>query len=458
MRKVRVLHFVRLLLAASLALLTVPLSGCLDSTETVPTQPGGNDATAVSSLFRNPAILAGPGGDIEVSLAVSDDGETILVCTHGGFEQPSPLYASTDAGKTFIRMDPQPNTDFNGDCDVSIGGDGSWFIVYDTVYSATVARSLDQGKTWRLTYVDAVPFGVVDRPWIHAVDQDRVYLVYGDLEAAMPAVDTFAFSIDGGLTFVHRVFAYAEPPQKVNNLAGKMIVYDEGQTIRVPLYRWNPNTPSGAGQVEDGPVFLEFAVSRDAGLTWRNEPVIGPLEGVPLQLATGGRGPDGTLYFSYTTPNRTDVGPVMLVYSSDEGESWSKPQVVAENQTFAGLPTAWVEGRPDGSATIAWMTRNDNNTVWQAAAARVHTADGFHVEFAGPIGGPGANTSLFEFLMVRHDASGRAIVAYPLLTGPDCLSAGSFPSTSGAIERSNQCIYVVLEDPLGAPMDSMQHN
>jgi len=57
----------------------------------------------------------------------------VLACSHGGFGQPSPSWASEDGGDTWRRLDPQLNPIVSGDCAC-----GS---VYDTIESSTVPVS-----------------------------------------------------------------------------------------------------------------------------------------------------------------------------------------------------------------------------------------------------------------------------------------------------------------------------
>lgn len=425
------------------------LAGCLDPVS----EPGGTESNPVNDLF--PKILAlpealrlGPGADAESSVDVSPDGKTILVCSHGGFTQPSPLWASTDAGATFRRVEPQPNQPFNGDCDISIGPAGEWSVVYDTVASATVAFSTDQGRTWTVNPLTAVPIGGVDRPWIHSAGDRTLYMTYTSVGTGAPDVETFAISSDGGLTWVQRPFLTPAPPERTRKTPGDMYVADNARTIRVPFIR----TSQGGS-----PDFLENAISRDAGTTWSTERVAGPLptaSGIP----GGARAADGTLFFSYSA-RQGGTGDVMVVWSHDDGKSWSEPTAVATNQSFAGLlGNVWVDGRPDGSATLLWVVQHEDpngTTLWQHMAARIHVVNGLHVEWvlpAGPASGPHPS-NLYEFSTVRHDGSGRAHMAFPLVTGPDCKETPAFPSQVGSqnIPRNTACQYLVIEKATMAP-------
>jgi hypothetical protein len=416
------------------------LAGCL-STGSPPSATRDVHPTVDASLLTSPAKLLGPGADAESSLAVSPDGKTILACSHGGFTQVSPLWASTDSGASFKRIEPQPNQPFNGDCDVAIADDGSWYITYDTAASATVAATPDQGATWRINYVDAMPYGGVDRPWIQAAGGKTVYLSYQNV-APQGSIDTLAVSTDAGLTWVPHVVSRAEPPQWVNSVAGHPFLADGGRTIYVLIAR--------AGQGNGGPRQLDLAISRDAGTTWATQRITNPAAIGGLPTAT--RAADGTLYLAYTRPSATrGIGDIVVSFSKDDAKTWVGPGVVAANESVAGFPTTWIDGRPDGSATLAWMTSRkmeDGTTVWQLSVARVSSGAGLKVEFQGRVGPAGAPTTLYEFPMVRHDQTGRAYVAFPLVTGPSCKQTPLFPSAvgSGQVPRNNQCQYLLRED------------
>lgn len=383
----------------------------------------------------------GVGGDAETSLFVTGDGQTILACSHGGFTKPSPMWASTDGGATFKALDPQPNPIPSGDCDVAVGGDGSWYMLYDTIASATVAATRDQGRSWNIVYTAAVPFGGVDRPWIATTGPSTVYLTYANVMVAEPAIDMFAKSTDGGRTWTQqRLMSTTDGPERLNTVTGHMFLSDEGRTIRVPLDRWNEYTGS--------PHHFEIVTSRDAGETWTHTRVAGPHE-APLQLPAATIAGDGTLYAVYAT-GPTDAATVQFVFSGDDGRTWSAPIAIAEDVRFPGLSGIWVDGRPDGTATAAWMHVVDESggTAWVVTLARLQPSEEDPLEFSGPLFEPvPGNQPVYEFLMVRHDAAGRAYVLYPL-AGEGCKMS---PPTAVAQNRNNQCVLLSVETSADLP-------
>lgn len=418
--------------AALTALVLLPLAGCLDDVADDDGDGGGRPVPGrIVPPLAWPAVLAGPGADAESSLAVSPDGQTVLACAHGGFTQASPLWASTDGGATFRRADPPINQPFDGDCDVAITDDGTWHIVYDTIASATFASSPDQGATWWVHPFTAEPFGGVDRPWILAVGND-VVLVWADVMAALPFLSFHTRTSDHGRTWSPHTVMGTFTPSEVNCFLAHPILTPDG-ALQVPIACKDGDEVLGAG-----PLFL--LESTDEGLTWDRIPT-GVRSGGAISASYAG---DGGLWMTVNEQeakgNRHGV-----VHSLDQGRSFTEPLWLDSNVT-AGFGWFWVDGRPDGSATTAWMDAHEDET-WQVAAARVGL-DGEQpvLQALGHVGPVGEET-IYEFFMVRHDASGRAFISFPQNTGPDCHRAGPL-SPPGDASRNAQCLYIVVEPVL----------
>jgi hypothetical protein len=419
---------VRSLAVAALLLL---LAGCL--------QPGPGPAPAAADAAAAapwPAVLAGPGGDAESSLAVSADGQTVLACSHGGFTQPSPLWASTDGGATYRRVEVAPNQPFDGDCDVAIAADGTWAIVYDTVASATFASSGDQGATWWVHPFAAEPVGGVDRPWILA-DGDDFLLAWADVMSALPFAAFFTRTSDGGRTWTPHALMGTFTPAEVNCFMAHPIVAPD-RAVQVPIACKDGDDVLGGGPVH----LLE---SRDGGTTWSKAPT-GVRSGGSVTASYAG---DGSLWMTVDQAdgNGSSLG---VVHSADGGRTFTGPTWLDSDVT-PGFGWFWVDGRLDGSATAAWMDDAEPTTNgtkgWQVSTARLTFDDSAIKATLGRAGPVGQEAPLYEFLMVRHDASGRAYVTIPQITGPDCYQAGQLPSQigSGNIKRNQQCVYVARE-------------
>lgn len=417
-------------IASAAAVAGLALAGCLSEESG---QGGREGLLGTGALAGWTSTLAGPGGDAESSLAVSPDGQTVLTCSHGGFTQASPLWASTDGGETYRRVEVEPNQPFNGDCDVAITDDGTWHIVYDTVASATFAASSDGGDTWFVHPFTAEPVGGVDRPWILAAGDD-VALVWADVMSALPFLAFFTKTSDHGRTWTPHALIGTFTPSDVNCFIAHPVALDEGATLQVPIACSSLQDDTGTG-----PVYI--VESTDGGLTWDRIPT-GVRSGGSI---TGAYAGDGGLWLTVSRPD--DDGSMHgVVHSADRGRSFSNPVWLDGNVT-PGFGWFWVDGRPDGSATAVWMDAHGNGT-WQAAAARVRVVGGDPaVEAIGHIGPVGEEAPLYEFFMVRHDATGRAFVTIPQITGPDCFQPGTLPSQigSGSVPRNAQCVYMVRE-------------
>ena len=420
--------------------LTATFSACLD--EGVPSAGAPGAAGPFASLASWTGVKIGAGGDAESSTTVSPDGKTILACSHGGFTKPSPLWASEDGGASFRYIDPQPNPIVSGDCDLAITDNGDWYIVYDTIASATVAGSSDKGRTWRFHYVAAPPFGGVDRPWIQAVGNE-LYLVYADVMAAEPFLSLFTKSTDGARTWSPPTpMGYARSTDQSNCFMGHHIVKDKGQTIRTPINCWPEYTDSGA----TFPNTINFMTSRDAGRTWITEKVTGPHISSLRTTSASYAGANGAvLWLTYSVDNKTGGRDVFAIRSIDDGKTWSQPLLVFPG-TMVPLGWAWIDGRPDGSATVAWMDNkkpgnvSDARRYWQVRAARLDV-DG-NLAWVMPVGEPALGDAIYEFLMLDHDAQGRAHIVY-VVPGDGC---GQNPPAPTGATRNRQCVRYFRED------------
>ncbi len=353
-------------------------------------------------------VLIGDTGDSEASLFIAPDG-TMLACSHGAFDGPSPLWASHDAGDTWTEITVAPNPLPSGDCDVAITSDGTWYMLYNTIASATVASSTDQGRTWQVQPVTGHPLtGAVDRPWF-LPDGDAIVMTYSNAAAAAPAAHYFARSTDRGLTWPeHRVMGHAEGPDRVQKIGGEPINWDGGRIIVAPAMA---RAEAAFVPVAESTVVLHR--SDNGGLTWATHEVAGPFP-APLGFAHVARTSDGTLYVSY---GRGSIGntTIEVVWSTDDGTTWSDPVIVADHVASRSVFSAFIDPRPDGSATLAWLQvsggpdRVAGNQVW---VARVDAQADEPVVFVGGITEPYDSNFVYEFIMVRHDADGRAHVVY----------------------------------------------
>jgi hypothetical protein len=395
-------------------------------------------AGTTSRRFAFDKVLIDTGGDTESSVTVGPKG-TLLACSHGGFDRASPVWASSDGGRTWRDADPAPNPIVSGDCDITIMSDGTWAVVFDTIASATVATSHDRGKTWTVVYTAAVPAGSVDRPWLVANGTTLVLAYSNAPGAAQPAVQIVAISTDGGRTWLdQKIVNTSDPPLRPHAVLGRPVVH--GKRIMLPTVMFD--------FVFGGPSWLYVVSSSDGGDTWSRKLVRGPYQTF-FQFPSMSRAPDGTLYVAMPIGVRDNFRIAVLV-SRNDGRSWKEIRV-ADHVAFAGpVSSVWVDARPDGTATLAWMAKTNeapldlvgavlgvppeaDRRVW---AARVGP-EGVRVA-AQPISAPARQQTGYEFLIVDHDAKGRAHIVAPLRTGPSC-------QRPSAVGRGGECIYDFIE-------------
>lgn len=407
-----------------MALVSVPLAGCLGSDGGETGATGDIPAPDPLTLaFDAPALVA-PGGDIETSITAR--GDIVLVCSHGGFWQASPVWASQDGGMTWERLAIGPNPIVSGDCDVEIMDDGSWVVVFDTIASATIAVSHDDGTTWRLNYASALPVGV-DRPWL-ASHGDALYMIYADVMAVAPGLGLFAVSTDHGRTWTQNTYAVFEDLDTFNHVHGDILAGPQG-TLWIPVARDNKNI-GGPG------LFYDVYRSSDGGSSWQRLSVEGPIDtrlALPFVTLDG----NGTLWMPITTRNDSAYD-ILLARSHDDGATWQVSQAVTTHATLPGVVGPSISGRPDGGIVLAWLNQTDDGWTVRALTAELR---GEQVA-AGPsvlVHPAGERRQQYEFLMVTHDDAGRALIAYVTDDG-DC-----DPAPNPVESRGSQCVYVARQ-------------
>lgn len=407
----------------------LPLAGCLALSPAEPPPASDFAALPVAERFATYTKIDA-GGDAETSHVVSEDGQLILACSHGGFTQPSPLWVSEDGGSSFRRLEPTPSPPVGGDCDVAMTPDGSWYMIYDNLASISVVGTSDKGATWRFSHVTSVLIGNGDRPWIQPVGND-LYVTYSDLMSNQPILLLFSKSVDQGRTWsVPDVVTLPPNEEETNCWVGHMVTSEEGRRIEIPLNCWfqaDIGSPSGS---------IYLATSTDAGATW-TLPLITTGIGVP----TASLGSDGTLWLSYVSPG--SLATTMQVVARLPGATTFVGPMYAGVVRDAGFDWPWIDARGDGTATVTWMDAyaKGSAVTMQPYVARM-SLDTMSSVFDGPIGNPWTGTTTFEFFMVKHDAAGRAYIVYPL-GGDGCKV--SPPGTGMGSTRNDLCVHLLRE-------------
>lgn len=416
------------------------LAGCLG-----PSAPGGEPAPSEPAgtqglMFVGPTLV-GAGGNPnlgEASLASGPD-SVLLTCSLG-----TPIvYASLDGGRTWNATDPFDGS-WNGDCDVAVAGDGTWVVVfsrpseyYDLPTAPTVsdvATSRDQGKTWttqtatRLptqcphTY-DSIVTCILHRPWLYT-EGDRVDLTYFGMA---PTVVLFQRSTDAASTWNDPTVVAADPGF---GATGRMIESADGQRVLVPLLHAEP------GPTEDPDVSVEdlirFAVveSTDGGTTWTEHLVADAVvDDIPLRYGMPSLAEhNGTLYFAAGVKNGT-LADAVIFTSTDGGDSWSPPQVLAGGLDFGGDGRAHTKVLLDDGPRgliAAWYHR-DPDSGWVVDVAGLEPGAPPRVKWQASSPALGGEDVSLEFFGMTHDENGTVHLMLPVPEercadeGPQCL-------------------------------------
>lgn len=368
-----------------LALLAVPLVGCL-ATEEGPSQPPPQEEDDASddgpAWIQATALEECVSSCFEPNLATGPNG-TVYVVEGSGF-----LARSTDGGGTFASLGevPLPSQNAEGasqaDGLVDVAPDGTLYYSAllrrgASVVGLQVAASPDGGDSWPTnTFVsiedgDGDPVRDVDRQWLAFGKGETVYLSYAQqVSAVVECTGTglwVARSDDGGGSFssFERAAPYEERDQC--GQAGPPLVLDEGL---LALPHWT-NRPSPASMETDRGV--DLAVSEDGGQTFRQEQAVTADGGWFPVLAAS----DEQLHLAFEGAGDT----VLTTSASDPSGPWSGPRAWSDEANVS-VTSPWIARGPEGTVGLAWATETDGGSVLHVRSAQA-TGDG--LEPAGPV-------------------------------------------------------------------------
>jgi hypothetical protein len=156
-------------------------------------------------------------------------------------------------------------------------------------------------------------------------------------------------------------------------------------------------------------------------------------------LPSASRSETGRIFYALSQDNGS-AADIMVVWSDDDGKTWSEPLTVASDVMFPGVRAPWIDARSDGTATLAWLHEDTGDEPgWETWSARVAPDNATNpVVFVGPVSEPVDESNLYEFIMVDHGPDDRAHILY-LVTGEGC------KDPDPASTRSAQCVWLVSE-------------
>jgi hypothetical protein len=307
----------------------------------------------------------GKARQTEVSLAAGADGLVLAGWMDERAERVCAYSFSTDGGTTWSKNVSIPNEKpamFVGDPTVAIDADGTMYAVCQDYLSSTgsagnvrMMTSNDKGATWSaIRTIQSAP----DKPWVGSgVTPGMVYLSWLGNPGGIKR------SLDHGMTW--------EPVQTLGNLVhGTAIVPSTSGLVHVPY-----NLDSQRNQ-------LRYLRSKDSGKTWeagkdlipdmgtfcfqcnpRQHPIVGAASDPAGKIVaitwtskmTGGQGDDD----------------VWILYSTDGGDTWSKPIKVNDNTAMSRQFESWVAVDNYGRVHVAWTDFRDSgqNETWYARSS-----------------------------------------------------------------------------------------
>ena len=332
---------------------------------------GGSEQSAEPAGVPAPVSLTleGPIGHLDTlarePMVVEHPDGTLFVTGYGGGDESPDLWASTDGGTTWERVDvgtPADGADGGSCVDLAVAADGTLYFM--TMGFANppgegthiaVGVSHDVGASWSWTYLSQDRYD--DRPWVEVAPSGTAHAIWND-----GAGVSYAVSTDGGRTWAER--------ERIHPVGGSshLAVGPNGEVAA----RVTPSSASG-NQYDEGVELI--AVSTDEGRTWRkNTPpgtrvwneTLDDSVGVPRWVEPLAWDATGALYHVWS-----EGQDLWLGRSTDQGETWSSwPLAHDDDRVF--FP--YLVGRGAGELAATWFSGRDETL--HAHVARIQFQPG----------------------------------------------------------------------------------
>lgn len=299
------------------------------------------------------------------------------------------VYVSSDGGKNWDLALTNDSGIHSGDPACTFGADGSaYFTAIERLESGSqrllVFRSKDAGKTWSPPTILIGSGIVVDRPYVVADQsassyQGRVY-VYSLITHRTVDGENSGYHIalwrsrDGGLTYEGPI---VRTPNKFAHHPANGVVVSDGTLIclvaELDSQKRNDGYVGSQYRKADVPNgTMKVIVSRDGGSSiepafkisevykdWRSQSSTIP----SLAADVASRQFKDRVYAAWAD-GRYGRTQILVSHSSDKGKTWSKPQIVNDDQPTMGdgpdnfMPVVAVNR--DGVVAVMWYDRRDN--------------------------------------------------------------------------------------------------
>ena len=364
-------------LFAALSVVIAVLAAVGGASAAKPAGPGFSDFT-VSATPPNPAGTVCPGstlcsnGAAEPAIGVSPTGR-FFASSENGLAGGTMAWTSGDNGLHYAST-PSPNdvstgsdsvgqeSGFEpggGDTDVAVAtatnssGNYNAYVVSLTLANIDVSTSTDNGSTWSLNPVTALP--IDDRPWVAATGASKVCISYLTAPGVLlPQVGLHVqCSNDAGNSFPQVADAYDTGPV---GLAASQGGSRTGNLVFDPSNPSTMYTVFAYENVEDGPnpsAFLHnvgIAVSTDGGVTWHDYPVrVNPdiTAKYDNQFVNVAVDKAGVVYVAYS-----DNHGIFYQYSTNHGQTFSAPVQVSQGTDTAVMP--WLAAGDGGKIDLVY--------------------------------------------------------------------------------------------------------